>query len=197
MSGMISSAVGVTEQAAPPPDFATVIHGAVNPERLTHEEVVWGFFQHLHFKEQRRPGSAAAFLEKDVGIPADAAQSLVGYAQDAYAQNRELSKVRLAKVCEDFTSGNLGPLAGRLVAEDLISSQFQQARIAGLTQVLDAQARDRLDQWIGTRFTPSFTVVKVDVEKMLSRPGAAEAISERIRELCNGGDAGVAEIVSK
>jgi hypothetical protein len=168
------------------PGFTTVIDGAKNPESLPRREVVWRFFLRVHAMERHQAGNGVVFLEKVVGLQPNQAQAVVAYVDTTLSQHRQFWKSEISSYCNgSVDTSDAKAMASLLSADENAADVWRDAKVAGLSTILDTATISRLDQWMDAHTRNRITVIKADYAKYLALPGALSDVTEKIATLCS------------
>jgi hypothetical protein len=169
------------------PQFATLTEGSKHPEQIARRDVVWQFFIVVRTLENSGTGQGSAFLETELGMEPQTAQSLIAYIDGFFAQYAQFAKSQLSRFCSDPVSKADAPsIVSRLAADEDASAAWRDSKVSGLSAVLDAKSLKKLDHWANAHVRNHVSVLTTDSAKLLSSPQAVNAIPERINVLCAG-----------
>jgi hypothetical protein len=92
---------------------------------------------------------------------------------------RQVSNNELESLKADAPS-----IASRLTSDEEASAAWRDAKVSGLSTVLDAKSVRKLDLWANTHLRNRILVLTTDYATLLSSPQAAASMSDRIGALC-------------
>jgi hypothetical protein len=168
------------------PEFVTNVDGAANPEQIPRHVVVWSLFQQLEHDSPLHPGNfGESVLTASVGLDPANADRLVAYAKASLLDDRRYQQDVMRSFCVGMTTDlPAKSLASKLEATERVTDQWREARVAALSTLLDARAKESLDQWVD-RQKMSMGISKIDYSKMLGSARARDAILLRAIQGCS------------
>jgi hypothetical protein len=169
-----------------PTEFVTNVDGAANPEQIPRHVVVWSLFQQLQLDPPPHPGNfGQSVLTASVGLDPANADRLAAYAKRSLLDDQRYQQDVMRTFCASMTTDiPAKSLASKLEAVERATDQWREARVAALSTLLDAKAKESLDQWVD-RQRRSMGISKVDYFKMLESAGARDTIALRAMQGCS------------
>jgi hypothetical protein len=167
------------------PDFVTRVDGAVNPQALPWEKVMWTFFWHVKNLELRKTGAGGAFLTGAVKLDESAATALMRYIDTALSHHLQFQRTQKNSMCSgSLATESAASIGAALAAQERSESQQVVAHVNDLATVLDAASLAKLNQWIETHFRSGVSMVNIDYQKLLADPSAKAAFAKRLQSAC-------------